>query len=320
MILAVNVNAAIDWVYFIDRFVPNTHMRVKKAVLSIGGKGLDAALVLQTLGAPTLALSFIAGENGRVLADLLDQKKIPHELIWLPGETRVSNVIVETELKNHSHITTTGYPVNQENCECFLEKITQLAPNADWAVMGGSLPLGAPPDFYGQVIKVLQQFQVKTLIDCPGIPLLKALPAHPDIVKMNREEFQDTFCINVHEPDQWIPACQQVMDRFQIDTLVITCGKDGILAFTAGGIYQAKCTQALTEVNAAGAGDAVSAALAYQLSIGSTWPEALTLAAATGAAVVLTEGTAECRLQDIRDLMAQVQIVSCKKVASVDSF
>ncbi len=67
MILAINLNAALDRVFFIDHFTPDAHIRVAKTDLCIGGKGLDTALVLQTIGAETRAISFIAGKNGEIL-------------------------------------------------------------------------------------------------------------------------------------------------------------------------------------------------------------------------------------------------------------
>ena len=84
MILAINANAALDRVYFLDRLLPATHNRTQKSVLSVGGKGLDTAVVLQAIGAPCCAVSFIAGRNGQALAELLEQRRIRSELILAP--------------------------------------------------------------------------------------------------------------------------------------------------------------------------------------------------------------------------------------------
>jgi 1-phosphofructokinase family hexose kinase len=303
VILAINVNAALDKIYVIDRFLPETHMRVSKTNLCIGGKGLDAALVLQTLGAQTLAVSFIAGKNGELLAGLLDQNQIPHDLIWLPGETRESNVIIEAGINNrHSHITTSGYKVTKNDCDLFLEHISKVASQAQWAVIAGSLPQGASDSFYAEIIDLLHQNGVKILIDNTGLPLLEAIKEFPDIVKMNQKEFVDTFGVQIGDSNQWIPACKQQMTSFGISSLVITCGKEGILALSPEGVFQAGCAKKIEEVNAAGAGDAVSAALVYRLSLGEPWPQALLWAVATGAASVLTEGTAVCNMSDILDI------------------
>jgi len=307
MILSINVNAALDRIFFIDRFIPGAHMRTHSALSSVGGKGLTTSVVLQTLGAPVCAVSFIAGKNGETLAGLLDQRHIRHELIWVPGETRVSNVIVETDLNRHSHVTASGYSVTPDDCATFLAKIDALAESATWAVIAGSLPQGAPITFYRELIELLHQHRVRVLIDTAGPVVLETLPAAPDIVKMNQEEFQATFNVQASTLDEWLAVACQYKDRYAIPALVITCGKDGILMFTSDGIYQAGCAE-IREVNAAGAGDAVSAALVYRFSQGESWIQALPWAVATSAAVVLTEGTAECNMDDVLHIYPQAWV------------
>ena len=302
MILALNLNAALDKIYFIERFSPTTNMRVSTAGSYIGGKGLDAALVLQTLGAPLLAISFIAGNIGKILARLLDENQIAHELIWLTGETREAIVLIETDFHRHSHITTSGYTVTREDCDLFLRMMAAAADRAQWSLMAGSLPKGTPPNFYAEMIVLLHQHGVKTLIDHSGPGLLEAIKKSPDIVKMNQAEFQETFHVQLFNPEDWAPECRRQMSLYKLKSLVITCGKDGILAFTPEGDFKAGLNQEIVEVNAAGAGDAVSAALVYNLSLGKGWPQALLWAIATSAAVVLTEGTAVCHMPDILSL------------------
>jgi 1-phosphofructokinase family hexose kinase len=299
MILAVNVNAAIDWVFFIDRFIPGAHIRSSKVVLSVGGKGLDTALVLQTIGAPTQAITFIAGKNGETLAGLLASRHVNTEFLWVPGETRTANVIVETDLNRHTHVTTSGYAITRANCDSFLQKLETFAPNTTWAVMAGSLPKGAPADFYREIIHTLHTHGIKTLIDHHGSPLVSTLTEKPEIVKMNQEEFRVTFKVDGGRMEDWVEIGRAQMIKHDIRNLILTCGKEGILAFTPENIFHAGCSE-VKEVNAAGAGDAVSAAVVYRLSLGEDWKQALTWAAAVSAAVVLTEGTAECDMQDVQ--------------------
>lgn len=312
MILAINANAAVDQVLFIDQFLPGATMRPSRSVLSVGGKSLDAAVVIKTLGGPVQAVSFIAGQNGKTLERLLESKGIPSDLVWLEGETRVSYVIVETRCNRHSHITTQGYTVSAQDCAIFLERVRQHAGTASWAAIGGTLPGGAPVDFYCQLIELLHAQRVKALIDCAGPAALGALPALPDIVKMNQAEFRATFPaqgehLQGADQGEWVRACRSAMQQHKIQSFVLTCGEDGLLALTQGGTYHA-AAPAQVEVNAAGSGDAVSGVLAYRLALGDPWEEALRWAAAAGAAVVLTEGTAECRVEDVLAIYQQTRV------------
>ena len=101
--------------------------------------------------------------------------------------------------------------------------------------MAGSLPKGAPADFYREIIQALHNKGVKTLIDHHGSALLHTLPEQPEIVKMNQEEFLETFKTEARSLDEWVAVCLKQMKKNAIDTLIITCGKEGILAFTPQG-------------------------------------------------------------------------------------
>ncbi|MGB9800342.1 MAG: hypothetical protein ACPLUL_09645 [Thermanaerothrix sp.] len=108
MYLTVTPNSALDRVYFIDAFIPGTRMVATKSVESVGGKGLDASVALRGLNLETLALGFVAGNNGHALVNLLDNYGIHHDLIWVEGETRLAMVIVEQSHHRHSHIMSGG--------------------------------------------------------------------------------------------------------------------------------------------------------------------------------------------------------------------
>lgn len=310
MILTINANAAVDIILFIDRFRSGETMRPSRVVTGVGGKGLDSALVLRTLGAPVQAVSFAAGHNGQILADLLKTKDVPVDFIWVPGETRVANVIVEVEVNHHSHITTPGYKVTGQDCETFKQCIEQYASHAIWAIVAGTLPEGAPLSLYHEIITLLHRHRVKVLVDCSGQFALESLTAGPEIVKMNQDEFSQTFQVRPIGQVESLGVIRGIMQRFAIQNFVLTCGKAGLLAFTPEATYRASAPRQ-PEVNAAGSGDAVSAALTYHLSLGDSWDVALRWAAAAGAAVVRTEGTAECRLSDIEQIYAltAVQVV-----------
>jgi 1-phosphofructokinase family hexose kinase len=318
VILTINTHAALDRVIFIERFKAGTVMRASHSLDCVGGKGLDAAVVLSALGAPHLALSFIAGKTGELLVQALEQYGVHHELLWVSGDTRTAHVLVESAHHRHSHVMTPGYRVSETDCAEFLQRVTAYAPQAEWLILGGSLPPGAPVDFYAQVIQAGVTGGARTLIDCPGEPLVQALAERPDIVKMNREEFRQTFGIDCPELAGLAVPARALAQNYAfgkgpthggetIANLVITAGAEGILAVTAQGTYLANGPR-LEAVNAAGAGDAVSAGLAYRLSLGDAWEEALRWAIAASAAVVLTEGTAECYLEDIQRLYPSAMV------------
>jgi 1-phosphofructokinase family hexose kinase len=298
MILTVTANAALDRVIFIDAFQPTTSMLASHWMHSVGGKGFDSSVVLQALGVPTLALGFVAGQVGKQLAQLLENYGIPTDLVWVDGETRIAHVLVETEHQRHSHIITPGYQIDSQAREEILRRYVQHLPEAAWVIAAGSLPSGLEAGFYGELATLANQVQVKTLFDCSGETMRRCLTAGPSVVKMNRSEFVATFQMSVDTEAQLIGAVQRVREANRLPAIVVTCGSDGLLAATTDGTFIAS-SPPQNAVNAAGAGDAVSAVLAWCLEKGDPWSEALRWGAAAGGAVVLTPGTADCRLEDV---------------------
>jgi 6-phosphofructokinase 2 len=307
MILTVTPNSAVDHVLFVDELIPGGNMYTRKTVTSVGGKGLDASVVLSTLGAEQLALGFTAGENGRQLETLLDSYGIPHELIQVAGETRIAHVVVEVNQHRHSHITTRGYALSSKDLEGFWQQLRSKLDGARWVVTGGSLPQGCPLDFYARLVQGASAVGARTLVDTSGEPARRAVEAMPAVLKMNQREFATTFGRPADDLETLRCSAQELQRQLHLPALVVTCGAEGILAATEEGTWLAKSPTQI-EVNSAGAGDGVSAALAWQFSQGAKWEEALNWAAATGAAVVLTDGTADCRMEDIQRIHPAVQL------------
>lgn len=307
MILTITPNSALDRVIFIDEFRPETVMRSGKVVNSVGGKGLDASVVLRALGVETVGLSFVAGITGQQLVGLLEDYGIGHDLIWVEGETRIAHVLIETRHNRHSHVMAGALSVSPEACEESLQRFRSRLAQADWVIAGGSLAVGVPISYYRSLSEMAREEGVPILIDSAGEPILEALPAHPTVLKMNRAEFAETFGVPARPIGKLKEQTEEFLRRWNVGALVLTLGKDGILAHTPEGAYHATAPSQ-KQINAAGAGDAVSAALTWRFSLGDAWPEALRWAAAAGAAVVLTEGTADCYMVDIKRILPETDV------------
>ena len=307
MILTVTPNSALDKVLFIQKWVPGGTMRTEKTVTSVGGKGLDSSVVLRHLGVETVGLTFVAGRTGYELIHLLEKYGIIPEVVWVGGKTRVAYVVSEAQHERHSHLITGKLNINPTQVEEFLQRFRHRVREAAWVICAGSLPLNLPVTFYRTIIEEAKQYHVPVLLDSSGKAVEEAIPACPEILKMNREEFERTFnlpCSNLEDLKQ---QADQVYRTYNLPSLVITCASNGILSYSQGGTFHTRAPRQ-KPVNAAGAGDAVSSALVWRLSQGDSWRDALKWVGATAAAVVLTEGTADCHMQDILRILPQVKI------------
>jgi len=311
MFLTVTPNPALDQILFIEAWRAGVPVHARQTATSVGGKGLDASVALRHLGQPTTGLHFAAGQTGQALLALLETYGVAPEPVWVEGETRTAHIIAEMDTGTHTHIFSGGLRITPAHLSALLARFAALLGVARFCLTGGKLPEGVPQDFFRTLAELAAQAGVPFLVDSFGAPLQACLPARPAVVKMNRDEFAATFA-----PDDPTPALPDLQARaaavqrqHALPALVVTCGAEGLLAFTEGGAWRAVAPPQKT-LNAAGAGDAASAALAWRLAEGDDWASALRWAAAVSAAVVLTPGTADFDLDVARGLLGQVRIES----------
>ena len=307
MILTVTLHTALDKVIFIDEWTPGRPMRTNRVLTCVGGKGLDSSIVLSQMGVATTGLCFVAGKTGAELIDLVHAYGAATLPIWVNGETRTAHVIVETRHNRHSHLITGALEISPTHWQQLLDAFDGATPLADWVICAGSLPTNIPDDFFATLTRHAHNASIPILIDSSTHGIRSALPARPDILKMNREEFREVFGVQTSSLQGLITQAQSARRQFDLPALVVTCGADGILVFTPQeSIHAAAPPQ--QAVNAAGAGDAASAALAWRRSLGEDWQQALRWAAAVSAAAVLTEGTAEIHPKDVHEILPQVLV------------
>jgi 1-phosphofructokinase family hexose kinase len=282
-------------------------MRATRKTISVGGKGLDASVALSHLGVSTRAFCYLAGDTGEELLARLEAYGFQVVPIWVDGETRTALIVVEETHQRHSHLFSGDLHIKPGDVTTLIEVLQPALAKAGWLICGGILPATLDPEFYARITQLAHQQGTPVLVDSYGPYLRPALAAQPEIVKMNWKEFEWTFEEHTPDLETLIASARLVRQAYDLQALVITCGQEGIFGLTGEGSWRAR-PPAQTIVNAAGAGDAASGTLAWRLACGASWPEALRWAAAAGAAVVLTESTADLLQTDFEQILPQVVI------------
>ncbi len=282
-------------------------MRTNNMVTCVGGKGLDSSVVLSQLGVETIGMGFFSGRIGEELIGILEEYGIIPDPIWVGGVNRVAYVIAEESTNIHSHVIAGEVDVNKEHVEEFTERFKAQVRNAKWVIFAGSIPPSISPDFYHGLIHIAREAGVPTLIDAQKTFMAEAIGAQPDITKMNWEEFEWTFGYDAPTFEALYTHAKEFRTRKMLKNLILTLGKEGILALTEAGNYLAKAPEQ-KPVNAAGAGDAVSSTIAWRMSLGDGWKETLHWASAVSAAAVLTKRTGDIVMADVERIFPEVDI------------
>jgi 1-phosphofructokinase/tagatose 6-phosphate kinase len=191
MIITVTLNAAIDKSLSVPNFrLGRRHRTVEQRTMA-GGKGVNIARTLKTLGQPVIATGFAGGATGTHIVEQLTEESILNDFVRIREESRTNTSVLDPTTGEQTEINERGPSVSAQEIELFRDKLLYLARGAAIVVFAGSLPRGIEPDIYATLIHELERTGVTTVIDTDGEPLRQAVRAEPDVVSPNVIEAEE---------------------------------------------------------------------------------------------------------------------------------
>ncbi|MFE9738504.1 1-phosphofructokinase family hexose kinase [Streptomyces sp. NPDC006477] len=279
MILTVTLNTALDVTWDVESLRPRTSHRVDTAYERAGGKGVNVARVLTSLGQLPLATGLVGGPTGRLIREELRAAGVREAFLDIAGDSRRTLAVVSRDDGDATVFNGRGPHVDPAEWELFRRHYASLLTDARVVVLSGSLPPGVPTDAYARLIRTAEAAGVATVLDASGPALVEALAARPDVIKPNADE------ITAATGHDDLPAAAAALRALGAGAVVASAGADGLYAITPEGTWRAAPPERLAG-NPTGAGDACVAAIAAGLAAGCPWPEILRQAVALSAAAV----------------------------------
>ncbi|HLL14775.1 MAG TPA: 1-phosphofructokinase family hexose kinase [Pyrinomonadaceae bacterium] len=304
MILIVNLNLAVDHIVEVEELRAGEVQRSRGTLAVAGGKGVNVARVLKTLGEESLLSGFAGGRAGELITAGLRAENIASLLTRVREESRTCLIINDRARGQQTVINAPGANVGEAEWRDFEATYTRELPRAGLVIINGSLPPGLPPDTYARMTTAAHAAGGRVLLDCAGAPLGHALGARPFLVKINGAEAAELSGAPVADFPAAARAARHLRER-GAENAMITLGEQGALLDFAGGRYRFSAPQ-VRAVNSVGSGDAALAGLAAALRRGQTAEEAGALAVAAGAANAL-HGAGGCSAEEIAELRPRVR-------------
>jgi 1-phosphofructokinase len=264
MVVTVTLNPALDVTARLDNLRPGETNRLAGVTVNAGGKGINAARLIQTLGGKVVAAGFGDARFIESIGDL-DCRFIQTE------HTRINMKLLHLS-GGMTELNSPGNPVGAAAYRDMEDLLTGLAVPGTVFVLSGSLPPDADPGLYAGYIRQLKDKGCKTVLDTSGEALRLGTLAQPDVVKPNRGEMAVIAALPY------------------TGLLARSLGAEGA-EFTSGGRVLFIENLDLGVVSPAGAGDCMTGALAYALDIGLPFEEAALLSCAAANAAVTMAGT-----------------------------
>ena len=279
----------------LDRTLELTYLRrgaVNRATggrVDPGGKGVNVSRALAAHGIKTAAVLPLGGPDGARLAELLAGLGIDVRAVPIHGGVR-SNITVAEPDGLTTKLNEPGPVLSAAEVEALTRAVLDAASPDTWIVGCGSLPGGAPVEFFADLVAPLRRRGARVVVDTSDDALRAVLTPTPgrdlpDLVKPNREELSDAVGHPLRSLGDVVDAARAVRAR-GVGTVVVSLGADGAVLVDAAGAAHAAARLAAPR-STVGAGDALLAGFLSRFvpgGGGATDPDAAREALATAVA------------------------------------
>jgi 1-phosphofructokinase len=284
MIVTFTANPSVDRTAEVDALVRGAVIRARAIHVDGGGKGVNVTRALSANGYPSLAVLPAGGAEGDQLLSLLRAESLQFEAVTVEGSVRANVTIVEPD-GTTTKVNEPGPRLSEAELGALTHALLGAAIGADWVVLSGSLPPGAPESLYATITKQLRALGTRVAVDADGELLRCALRASPDVIKPNRGELEQASGVQVREIGDALVAIE-ALRAMGARTVLASLGSRGAVLVDDTGAYHAGAPA--TAVSTVGAGDAT---LAGFLAAGGAGADALVEAVAWGSAAVGLPGS-----------------------------
>ncbi|HKP43998.1 1-phosphofructokinase family hexose kinase [Mycobacterium sp.] len=299
-IVTLTMNPALDINTDAEVVGPTDKIRCGRAHYDPGGGGVNVAQVAHNLGASVTAVFPAGGATGAAYTDLLAERGVPFRCVEIGGSTRESFTVNEISTGMQYRFVLPGPCLTYAEQQRCLTELRDAATAARFVVASGSLPPGAPVNFYQQVALVCRDLGAQLILDTSGGGL-RHITSGVFLLKASVRELRECAGRDLLTESAQLDAAHEIIDCGQARAVVVSLGSEGALLATPGESLRFSAIP-MRAVSGVGAGDAMVAAIAVGLSRDWTLSDSVSFGIAAGAAMMMTPGTVPCGRADVERL------------------
>ena len=256
-IITVTLNPCIDVDYKLTApFRAGELNRVPAPAVQICGKGINVSKALSKMGRSSVMMG-IFGSDGS--DETLRSMGFEVSSVTCPGSLRRNTSIIDSE-GVQTQINEPGINVTEDKLREFigLYKSELNCQGGCVVVLSGSVPPGVPKDIYRKLCTIARNAGAYVILDCDGEALKNGMEAIPDLIKPNREEFEEIDGKKLEGEGNTLRenAAREAL-RFHLtnhSSVLLTLGEDGSVYAGPEGCFL--CEARKTEIKTfKGAGD-----------------------------------------------------------------
>ena len=192
MIITVTLNAAIDKSLSVPNFRLGRRHRTVEQTTMPGGKGVNVARTLKTLGQPVIATGFAGGPTGTRIVEQLTEESILNDFVRIREESRTNTAVLRPDQRRadgDQRARPGGHARTRSSCSATSSSTSRAAPRSSSSP--ARCRAGSTPTSTRASIRELRSSDVTTVVDTDGEPLRHAVRAEPDVVSPNVLEAEE---------------------------------------------------------------------------------------------------------------------------------
>lgn len=307
-IITYTLNPALDVTTLTDVIEPNEKVRCEKPEREPGGGGVNVSRALKRLGADSTAVYTKGGATGELYEQLISEEGIDQITIPITSTMRENIAVQEKESKEMYRFVFPGAELKEQEWQQFLEKIPDFH-NVKYLVASGSLPPGAPEDFYARLSLKAKEHGIKFILDTSKKPLKAILESGAYLIKPNEKELVHLTGKEATNEEEQLKSAEEIVKNYDIEVVVVSLGPKGAILATREGVVKLPSPSIQKKDSAVGAGDSMVAGIVCSLSKEDDIRKAVMYGVACGSAALMTPGTELVYKEDADKLFEQMQNV-----------
>ena len=280
MILTITLNPLLERRLIFNQIFFERENRGGRRELKAGGKGINVSRQLNNFNTDNFAFTFLGGNNGKILKDVLVNENIKFSSVRMNEETREAFVIVDESKKKVSTFFSLNSKVSTSEAGEFKTKLEKMIENCEIVVFAGSSPCEEADPIFPYGIKLANKYDKISICDTYGAHLSNCIESSPTILHNNIPEIEKSLNVSLKDEKSKLEFLDHLYEK-NIKQAFLTDGEG--ITFASNFDYHYKVENPSIDVyDATGSGDSFVAGVAYSWHHNLTFEECLALASSLG--------------------------------------
>lgn len=259
-IVTLSLSPAIDYIINmndinqLEKEKPNKFKSCNRAIIA-AGKGIHESIIIDSLGAPTLALHYSGGFTGDLLETEISRQGIPHMRFHSQVETRINiklNIGSGSDEVNYELSELPPY-VDGNSREKIRQTIKGLAKTDILSIAGSYDQRNFK--LINEICEIASFNGTQLVFDLSSKEIIELLKYKPYLIKPNIHELEHILDRTITTDEEVIDAMKELKKLGAINIAVSMGEKGSLLLAEDGNVYKAQVLQKINLVSPQGAGD-----------------------------------------------------------------